>query len=120
MLKRLLAACAALLVATSFAAAANLAVDGKIGTGQTPPVLTSCGTTPSIVGSDTAGTVTMGTTATGCIITFAAAYAAAPHCVVTWAATPLASQSYVVAAATITTTQTSASNNVLNYFCVAR
>lgn len=120
MLKRLSAALAALLFATVFAAAANMSIDGKIGTGQTPPVLTSCGTTPAIVGSDTAGQVTMGTTATGCIITFAAAYPAVPYCTVTWQATPLASQSYTVTATAITTVQTSASNNILNYFCVAR
>ncbi|SRR6266568_5467820 len=85
----------------------------------TAPALTSCGTTPSIVGTDFAGTVTMGTTATGCVITFASAYAAAPHCTVTWRATPLASQSYTISTTAITTTQTSASNNLLDYICVA-
>lgn len=119
MLKRVIAALSALLLATSFAVAGGLAIDGKIGTGQVPPVLTACGTTPAIVGSDTAGKVTMGTTATGCVITFAGAYAAAPYCVVTWGATPLASQSYTVTATAITTVQTSASNNILYYFCMA-
>jgi hypothetical protein len=92
-----------------------------IATGQTTaPALTSCGTTPSITGTDTAGIVTMGTTATGCVITFNVAYTAAPFCVVSWIATPLASQSYVTAAASITTTQTSTSNNKLQYVCVAQ
>lgn len=86
----------------------------------TAPALTSCGTSPSIVGTDEAGTVTMGTSATGCVITFNVAYTGVPHCVVNWVATPLASQSYVVAAASITTTQTSTSNNVLTYICRAR
>jgi hypothetical protein len=93
-------------------------IDG-IGLGSTTaPALTSCGTTPAIVGTDLAGTVTMGTTATGCVITFNSAKSAAPHCVVTWIATPLASQSYVTSATAITLTQTSASNNVVKYICI--
>jgi hypothetical protein len=45
-------------------------IDG-IGLGSTTaPALTSCGTSPAIVGTDMAGTVTMGTTPTGCVITF--------------------------------------------------
>lgn len=93
-----------------------------IGTAQlTAPALTSCGTgSPAISGTDTAGLVTMGTSATGCVITFNRAYTAAPYCVVTWVATPLASQSYVTAAGSITLTQTSASGNQANYICFAR
>lgn len=94
---------------------------GLTGT-PTTPVLSACGTTPALAAgsTDTAGTVTMGTTATGCVITFGTAYTAAPSCVVSWVATPLASQSYVTAVGSITTTQTSTSNNVLNYFCTAK
>jgi len=89
-------------------------------TGAVPPVLTACGTTPAISGSDTAGLVTMGTTATGCVITFAIAYVTAPYCVVSWQATPLASQSYTISTTAITTVQTSTSNNLLNYHCIAQ
>lgn len=88
--------------------------------GTTAPALTSCGTTPAIVGTDMAGTVTMGTTATGCVITFNVPFAAAPVCVVTWIATPLASQSYTTSTAAITLTQTSASNNVAKYVCIGQ
>lgn len=85
----------------------------------TSPALSSCGTTPAISGSDFAGTVTMGTGApTGCVITFAAAKAAAPHCVVTWRATPLASQSYTISTTAITLTQTATSSNLVDYICV--
>lgn len=85
----------------------------------TAPALTSCGTgSPAITGTDTAGIVTLGTSATGCVITFNVAYTGTPYCVVTWIATPLASQSYVTAAATITLTQTSASGNKVQYICV--
>jgi hypothetical protein len=94
---------------------------GHVVTGATPPVLTSCGTSPAITGSDTAGIVTMGTgTPTGCVITFAAAYVTAPVCVVTWIATPLASQSYVTSATAITLTQTATSSNKVQYVCVAQ
>lgn len=123
MLKKLLHSALALVFTSAIAFAAfNLGFDGKFmpqGSG-TPPALTACGTTPAIVGTDVAGTVTMGTTATGCVITFNVAYVAAPHCVVTWIATPLASQSYVTSATAITLTQTSATNNVAKYFCAAQ
>lgn len=62
----------------------------------------------------------MGTTATGCVITFNQAYVAAPICVVTWQATPLASQSYAISNTAITLTQTSTSGNVIDYICRAR
>lgn len=93
-----------------------------IGSGQaTAPALTSCGTSPAITGTDTAGIVTMGTgSPTGCVITFTTAYTAAPYCVVTWIATPLASQSYVTAAASITLTQTATSSNKVQYICIAQ
>lgn len=85
----------------------------------TAPALTSCGTgSPAITGTDTAGVVTMGTSATGCVITFNVAYTGTPYCVVSWIATPLASQSYVTAAATITLTQTPTSGNKVQYICV--
>jgi hypothetical protein len=86
------------------------------------PVLSSCGTTPALTtgSTDTAGTVTMGTTATGCVITFGTAHAAAPACIVTWRATPLASQSYTTSTAALTLTQTSTSNNLIDYVCIGR
>jgi hypothetical protein len=92
-----------------------------ISTAQTTaPALTSCGTSPAISGTDTAGQVTMGTTATGCVITFNAAYVNPPYCTVTWMATPLASQSYAVSATAITLTQTSTSSDAVVYHCIAR
>ncbi len=92
----------------------------SVGNGGASPVLTACGTTPSIVGTDFAGTVTMGTTSTGCVITFATAYSGVPNCVLNWQGTPLAAQNWTVTATAITTVQTSASNNLLNYICVGR
>lgn len=102
--------------AATFTGAIN--ANAHVNTNATPPVLTSCGTSPSITGSDTAGIVTMGTTATGCVITFATAYTGTPFCVVSWIATPLASQSYVTSNTAITLTQTSTSNNKVQYVCM--
>lgn len=86
------------------------------------PVITSCGTTPTLTtgSTDAAGTITMGTSATGCVITFGTAYSTAPACVVTWRATPLASQSYTTSTTALTLTQTSTSNNLADYVCRGR
>lgn len=85
------------------------------------PSLTSCGGgSPAINGTDLAGVVTMGTSATGCVITFSTAYVAEPHCIVSWIATPLASQSYATSTTAITLTQTSTSSNKVKYICIAR
>lgn len=144
MLKRFLSALTAVVLTGALAyAATNLVVDGNltvggtstvtgavtntgavnwnahVNTNATPPVLTSCGTgSPTITGSDTAGIVTLGTSATGCVITFAVAYTGTPYCVVSWIATPLASQSYVTANTAITLTQTSTSGNKVQYVCI--
>lgn len=117
----------ALLLTSSLAFAVfNIGFDGKFmpqGSG-TAPALTTCGTSPAIVGTDVAGTVTMGTgSPTGCVITFNVPYAAAatpPHCLVAWIATPLASQSYATSNTAITLTQTATSSNVVKYFCAAQ
>lgn len=123
MIKKLFNAAVALLFTAGLAFGAfNLGFDGHvIPQDATPPALTSCGTTPAIVGTDTAGLVTMGTgSPTGCVITFHVAFALAPICVVTWIATPLASQSYVTSATAITLTQTGTSSNKVQYVCMAQ
>lgn len=100
----------------------NLTLDtaGHLRNVGSAPTPSSCGTSPSLSGTDVAGTVTMGTASpTGCIITFATTYGSAPDCVVTWQ-TNLASMSYVIAAATITLTQTGTSSNKVNYDCKAK
>ena len=100
----------------------QLDINGKQRVGATPaPALTSCGTSPTIVGNDHAGVVTMGTgSPTGCVITFNVAYASAPICIVSWQAQALASQSYTVSASAITLTQTGTSSNTARYICLAQ
>lgn len=113
------AALLAVALTSSLALGFSTVLDG-IGLGSTTaPALTTCGTSPAIVGTDLAGTVTMGTgSPTGCVITFNSAKSAAPHCIVTWIATPLASQSYATSTTAITLTQTGTSSNVAKYICV--
>ncbi len=48
---------------------------------QVAPIAAPCGTTPTIVGTSTAGLITEGSGATTtCAITFASAYPATPYC----------------------------------------
>lgn len=83
------------------------------------PVLTTCGGDPAVVGTDTAGIVTVGATpTTSCVITFAVAYVVAPTCVVSWSAGPLAAMSYTISTTAITVAQTSTASNRLNYICL--
>lgn len=74
-----------ILVSTPIAA---LTVGGHIETStntiiaSSPPSISGCGTSPSIVGNDVAGTITIGTggVATSCTVTFAAAWSNPPSC----------------------------------------
>jgi hypothetical protein len=117
--RKLTAGLLAVALTCSLAFGFSQVLDGITLGSTTAPALTSCGTSPAIVGTDLAGTVTMGTgTPTGCVITFNTAKSAAPHCVVTWIATPLASQSYATSTTAITLTQTATSSNVVKYICV--
>jgi hypothetical protein len=50
--------------------------------GSTPGI-SGCGSGATISGSDFSGTVTIGTSPSTCVITFAASYVSAPYCVVT-------------------------------------
>jgi hypothetical protein len=84
------------------------------------PALTACGTSPGVVGSDVAGTVTMGTSSpAGCVITFAQPYVAAPICNVSWRGN-LAAMGYTTAPASLTLTQTPTSSNKVDYACWAQ
>ncbi len=90
--------------------------------GATTPVLTSCGTSPAISGTDWAGTVTLGTgSPTGCVITFGTAYTGVPYCVVSSQTAPgTTTPAYSVSATAITTVQAAGSSNKLDFICVGR
>ncbi len=89
--------------------------------GTPAPTITGSGT-PTIAGTDTAGLVTMGTSATTATAVFGRAYLSVPFCVVTWqnpmngTLTPIA---YTLATTSIALTQGSTSGNKINYLCTA-
>jgi hypothetical protein len=88
-------------------------------TGGTRPNPTIVGTgTPAVTGTDTAGTVTMGTSGQTATLTFGAAYGSVPACTVTWQSS-VAAMSYTLATNIITLGQTTTSANKINYICLS-
>ena len=90
--------------------------------GRPIPTVSSGGTnTPSITGTDTAGVVTMGTSAASASVTFGTAYVSAPWCAVTWQATGSTATptSYSPATTGIIITQGATGSNKVNYFCTS-
>jgi len=88
--------------------------------GPTPTLGAACGPGATIVGSEIAGEVTMGTGApTSCTINFSVGYASPPLCIVTWQV-QLAGTQYALGGAGISIAQPPTSSNKLNYMCMAR
>lgn len=89
--------------------------------GQRPnPTVAGTGSTPTLVGTDTAGLITAGTSTTVINLTFGTAYVTVPWCVVSsqtaFSTTPIG---YTLATTSIAITQPSTSSNKLNYFCAS-
>jgi fibronectin-binding autotransporter adhesin len=92
---------------------------GHLTSSLTAPVLTSCGSSPTIAGSDTSGTVTVGSGAvTGCVATFFSAYTNAAHCAVT-SQTATSTFAYALSTTAITVTDVNISGKKFDYFCGA-
>lgn len=84
----------------------------------TAPALTSCGGSPSITGNDNAMTVTAGSAATGCTITFATTWTNTPHCTVTEQTGSVANAlTYTVSTTAVTLAQTGLAANVIDIVC---
>lgn len=83
------------------------------------PALTSCGTSPSIVGNDTVGKVTTGSAATTCTLTFSAAYNVAPACILSAQGASPVIPTYTTSTTAITVTVDVAST-VYNYICLSQ
>lgn len=82
------------------------------------PTLTSCGTSPSIYGNDNWMTVTAGSAATGCTITFANKYKHAPSCLVTnQSMSVVNAMTYTVSTTQVVVSQTGLGGDILNVFC---
>lgn len=94
-----------------------------LNTGNSTPIpsVSSAVGTPSVTGTDVAGTVTMGTSSTGANLQFGRAYVSTPACVVSWqgpitTTTPMA---YTLTTTGIALKQGSTSSNLINYFCTS-
>lgn len=88
----------------------------------TAPTVSSCGTGSPTVASgstDVAGRLTEGTSAAGCTLTFANAFATAPFCTVT-SQTQLAAFAFTVSTSAITITNTSTSGDVIAWVCMGQ
>lgn len=82
------------------------------------PSLSSCGTSPAITGSDSAGEVTTGTgTPTSCTITFSSAYVTQPVCMVQDRTLASNLTSYTVSTTAIVATTSAASSQKLDFIC---
>lgn len=89
-------------------------------TGPGTPVLGGCitGGSPTITGTDFAGVIVAGTSAsTSCTVTFAKAFLAAPVCLVVWNTGPLAAMSWTTSTTVLTITQTSNASSGIGYLC---
>lgn len=81
------------------------------------PTVTGTGT-PTVSGTDTAGTITMGSSATTATLLFSSAYGATPNCVLSpQNAFTTTNISYTIVTTSIAITQNSTSGNKINYFC---
>ena len=93
---------------------------GWVHFGGGTPVLSSCGTAPTLDANatDQSGTITFGATASGCTLTFYEPAPSRPHCVVTTEAQSLVNAyTYVVTTSSIVITQAASGGTVWDYFC---
>lgn len=97
-------------------------VNGNVFTqGGTAPRLASCGSSPSITGTNFAMTVTAGAGATGCSIGFSTVFVSTPTCVLSEQTENIVNAlSYTVNPSTITLTQTGFAANTVNIICVGQ
>ena len=83
------------------------------------PVITSCGTTPSVSGSDRAGNVTIGTeVTTSCTVTFAEPYASTPSCTVTGDNTAVTYARTITASVLTILSSADMASDVISYNCM--
>jgi len=96
----------------------DVRINGHLIAGGTAATVSACGTGATIVGDDKAGTITVGTAATGCTLTFATKYSPAPSCVVTGrAGVPFASNASTNGITVTNVTGSDVSGTQLDYLC---
>lgn len=96
----------------------NIYFPGHFLTQASAPTLSSCGTTPTIAGSDSWATIVTGTTTTACTVTFRQAFLAAPFCVLAAPGTSVVPFTYTTQTTSIIVTFTGTNSALrVNYFC---
>lgn len=100
---------------------ANVSAKTLTLSGTGTPTLSGCGSTPSIVGTDTAFTITGGTGSTGCTAAFNLPWVNTPICMVGQESMSLVNAlTYTVSANAIVITQTGLGTAKLDVLCVGR
>jgi hypothetical protein len=95
---------------------------GHLHTAGTAPAVSSCGTGPSVVGTDTAGRITVGTgSPSSCTLTFASAYANIPSCTVNHEGAILLVRGVPSTTTLVIDTATAFTDGgIIDYICVGR
>lgn len=94
-------------------------IDGQIINGGSAPVVSACGTSPSITGGDTAGKVTIGSgTPSSCTVTFDTAYSNAPSCTITGSDDANAYGATTTTTALTISSNSEMSDDVIMYQCI--
>lgn len=97
----------------------NAAIAGHIITGGATPTVSACGTTPTIVGNDTAGLITAGGgTETACTITFTTPWINAPICVANDNGAVLALEPKTTTTTLTLTAASTFASSTLSYMCM--
>ncbi len=94
---------------------------GHIGADGYSTTVSSCGTSPSVIGDDTGGTITVGSTTDSCTLNFATSRVATPHCVVSnQNAIANKAFTYTVSATQIVLSQQTLGNSKIDYVCIGK
>lgn len=97
---------------------------GHVFASSTTPVLSTCGTSPSITtdSSDFSGTITVGSVAaTGCTLTFGTLHVNAPHCVITnQSMSVVNAMTYTEGTTGFTVSMTGLTGDKLDYICTGK
>lgn len=91
----------------------------KLKTSGDAPALSSCGTNPSITGSDANGKITIGTgVTTSCTVTFDSTYTAAPSCVISGDNNGIGYAATTTATVLTITSSADMASDVISYWCI--
>lgn len=87
-------------------------------TGSTQPTLSGCGANPSIIGTDSAFTITAGTLSAGCTATFSKPWTNTPTCVISnQSMSVVNAMTYSVSTTAVTITETGLGTSKIDVMC---